>query len=156
MRTPTSNFWLIHRFIRLTRALMRVAKRLFKSLLCFLLFVSVGWSLSASSWTVNADNDDEYISFNDLELWNAYYYWKLHGLSADKETSYTNTLNTISQGTSTGSFNFSGSFSGSFDANVELAISGLTSTELDDVDDILTSRTFYYFGEGSESNPLIL
>ena len=104
---------------------------------------------------VNADNDDEYISFNDLELWNAYYYWQLHGLSADKETSYTNTLNTISQGTSTGSFNFSGSFSGSFDANVELAISGLTSTELDDVDDILTSRTFYYFGEGSESNPLI-
>lgn len=104
---------------------------------------------------VKADDDVEYISFNDLELWNAYYYWQLHGLSADKETSYTNTLNTISQGTSSGSFSFSGSFSGSFDANVELAISGLTSTELDDVDDILTSRTFYYFGEGSESNPLI-
>lgn len=104
---------------------------------------------------VLADNDNEYISFNDLELWNAYYYWQLHGLSADKETSYTNTLNTISQGTSTGSFNFSGNFSGSFDANVQLAISGLTSTELDDVDDILSSRTFYYFGEGSESNPLI-
>lgn len=104
---------------------------------------------------VLADNDVEYISFNDLELWNAYYYWQLHDLSADNTTSYTNTLNTISQGTATGSFNFSGSFSGSFDANVQLAISGLTSTELDDVDDILSSRTFYYFGQGSDANPLI-
>lgn len=106
-------------------------------------------------WTVKADNDDEYLQIDDFYTYNAYYFWSLYGLSTDKSTSYTNTLNTISQGTSTGSFSFSGSFSGSFDATVNLAISGLTSTELDDVDDILTSRTFYYFGEGSSSNPLI-
>lgn len=104
---------------------------------------------------VKADDDDEYLQIDDFYTYNAYRYWQLYGFSADTSTSYTNTLNTISQGTATGSFTFSGSFSGSFDANVQLAISGLTSTELDDVDDILTSRTFYYFGEGSEANPLI-
>lgn len=104
---------------------------------------------------VKADNDDEYFQLNDFNTMIAYQYWESYGLSADNQTSYTETLNTISQGTTTGTFTFTGQFSGSCNATVDLGISGLTTTDLDNVDDILSSRTFYYFGEGSETQPLI-
>lgn len=77
---------------------------------------------------VDADNDDEYLLLNDFVTYNAYHYWELYGFSADKSTSYTNTLNSISQSTETGTFSFSGNFSGSFDAAVSITGTGTIKT----------------------------
>ena len=77
---------------------------------------------------VNADDDSEYIQINDFYTYNAYKWWQLYGLSANTSTSYTNTLNSISQSTETGTFTFSGNFSGSFDASVSLTYTGTIQT----------------------------
>lgn len=77
---------------------------------------------------VKADDDSEYLQINDFYTYNAYKWWQLYGLSADTSTSYTNTLNSISQATETGTFTFSGNFSGSFDASVSLTYTGTIKT----------------------------
>lgn len=81
-----------------------------------------------SNFDVFADNDSEFILIDDFYTYNAYKWWSLYGLTADTETSYTNTLNSISQSSESGTFSFSGNFSGSFDASVSLTYSGTTQT----------------------------
>lgn len=73
---------------------------------------------------VLADNDDEYLTLNDLQMFNAFKYWQSYGLSYSNTTSYTDTINSIYNGSSTGSFTFTGSFGGSFDAAVSLNVLG--------------------------------
>lgn len=106
--------------------------------------MSVGWSLSASSWMVNADEDIEIINVNDPAVWAAFKFWSYYGVTPDYENVVEQIYTTSGTQTLTGSFNFTGSFSGSFDATVQLSVDTLIGTELADVDNILTGYTHYY------------
>ena len=66
--------------------------------------------------TVKASNDDEYFTFSDFEMAQAYYYWSLYGLTADTSSNYTDTYSTT--GTITSHLGFSGAIDASLSGNL--------------------------------------
>ena len=72
-----------------------------------LLFSVVGLPTSLLL-TVRADNDEEYVQFNDYETAQAYRFWSLYGLTPDTSSSYTQTYSTNGTFTSTANVSLSG------------------------------------------------
>lgn len=99
---------------------------------------------------VYADDDSEWLQLNDFETWTSYNFWRSYGLTADNSSSYTNTLNTISESTSTGTFTFTGDFSGSFNAGITLSYFGEIGDSDLGVASIISTENVHI---GSASNP---